>query len=98
MRAIKAVLIGVFVIAAVVLALALSCPDEDSFHRWVKKATARETKSVVEQAAGALLSTQASWTADYEDHVLWATVEAYQGSDERRYLGIMGMWLELDER
>jgi hypothetical protein len=98
MKALKAVVALVVVTGVAVLGLALSCPDEDSFGRWANRALGAESDSMSEQVKGKVLSTQAKWTADYEDHLLWATVDAYQGSTHHRYLGIAGTWFELDER
>jgi len=86
---------GAIGVIAVVLILIVSCPDEDSFNRWAKKALVNESGSGLDKAKGKALATQANWTADYEGHVLWATVEAYQGGTRHRYLGVLGMWLDL---
>lgn len=88
---------GAFVVVAVALVLALSSPDEASFERWAKKALVSESGSGLEKAKGKALATQANWTADYQDRVLWATVEAYQGGKRHRFLGVMGMWFKLGE-
>lgn len=82
-------------VVALILVLAVSSPDEDSFDRWAKKAMVDESGSGLDKAKGKALATQANWTADYEGHVLWATVEAYQGGTRHRYLGVLGMWLDL---
>jgi hypothetical protein len=87
--------IGAVVIAVVVLALVLSCPDEANFKRWAKRSLKRESGSVTEKAKGQALSTEARWTADYESHVLWATVDAYQGTAKQRYVGIAGTWFRV---
>jgi hypothetical protein len=84
-------------IVAVILLLAVSCPDEDSFDRWAKKTLVDKSASGLEKAKGKALATQADWTADYEDFVLWATVEAYQGTTHHRYLGVLWMWIDLGE-
>ena len=91
----KKVVMGAIGVVAVVLVLVVSCPDEDSFNRWAKKALVSESGSGLEKAKGQALATQANWTADYQNHVLWATVEAYQGGTRHRYLGILGMWMDL---
>ncbi|MEJ2581580.1 MAG: hypothetical protein P8127_08075 [Acidobacteriota bacterium] len=80
-------------IAAVglILVLAVSSPDEDSFDRWAKKAMVDESGSGLDNAKGKALATQANWTADYHDDVLWATVEAHQGGKRHRYLGVLWM-------
>jgi hypothetical protein len=93
----KTILTVVFAIVAVVLALAFSCPDEDSFHRFHKKASAREEGSLIDDAADSLLGAQERLTASYDDHVLWAMVETRRGAHEERYLGVMGIWLELGD-
>ena len=95
MTGFKKVLMGAIGVVAVVLVLFVSCPDEDSFNRWAKKALVSESGSGLEKAKGQALATQANWTADYQSHVLWATVEAYQGGTRHRYLGILGMWMDL---
>lgn len=97
MKSIKRVVGGVIVLGVAVLVLALTCPDEDGFDRWAKRASEPESGSVFEKAKGKALSTQAKWTADYEDHVLWATVDAYQGGTEYRFIGIFGTWIKLGE-
>jgi hypothetical protein len=97
MFGIKTVVKGAIVIAAVILVLAVSCPDEDSFNRWAKKALVDESESGMEKAKGKALATQADWTAVYQDNVLWGTVEAYQGGTRHRYLGVLWMWLDLGE-
>jgi len=81
----------------VLLFLAVSCPDEDNFNRWAKKSLAGDPESGLKKAKGKALATQANWTADYEDFVLWATVEAYQGGTRHRYLGVFWMWFDLGE-
>jgi hypothetical protein len=82
-------------VIAVVLVLVVSCPDEDSFNRWAKTALVSESGSGLEKAKGKALATQANWTADYRSHVLWATVDAYQGGTERRYVGLVGTWFQI---
>ena len=84
-------------IGIVILLLAVSCPDEESFNRWAKKSIVGESESGVKKAKGKALATQANWTADYEDYVLWASVEAYQGGTRHRYLGALWMWIDLGE-
>lgn len=92
----KIAMIAIALVGAV-LVLALTCPDEESFGRWANKTLVNESGSVVEKVTGKASAAQAKWTADYESYVLWATVEAYQGGSERRYLGVLGMWLSLGE-
>jgi hypothetical protein len=84
-------------VVALILVLAVSSPDEDSFDRWAKKAMVDESGSGLDKAKGKALATQANWTADYQDYVLWATVEAYQGGKRHRYLGVLWMWIGLGE-
>ena len=91
----KMLIKGAIGVVAVVLVLVVSCPDEDSFNRWAKKALVSESGSGVEKAKGTALATQANWTADYRGHVLWATADAYQGSTERRYVGLVGTWFQI---
>ena len=93
----KIAMIAIALVGAVLI-LALTCPDEESFNRWAKKTLVNESGSGVEKTTGKALATQAKWTADYEDYVLWATVDAYQGGTERRYLGVLGIWLSLGEK
>jgi len=95
MKLLVKAMIGVVVVAGVVVMLAVTCPDEDSFKRWAKENIQPESGSVVEQAKRAALAAQAKWTADCEDHVLWATVDAYQGGAERRYVGVLGTWIQV---
>ena len=82
-------------VVAVALVLFVSCPDEDNFNRWATKSLVSKSGSGLEKAKGKALATQANWTADYEGHVLWATVEAYQGTTRHSFLGVLGMWFEL---
>lgn len=97
MRLLAKATAGAVFVVCVVVVLALTCPDENSFKIWAKQNIAHESGSVVEQAKGAALSVQATWTADYEDHVLWATVNAYQGMTRGRFLGFMGTWFRLGD-
>lgn len=97
MIGIKIVVKIAIVVVVTVLVLALSCPDEESFNRWAKGALVDEDGSALERARGKALATQADWTADYQDYVLWSMVEAYQGGDRHRYLGVLWMWLDLGE-
>jgi hypothetical protein len=92
MIGLKTVVKGAIGLVGVVLILFVSCPDEDSFNRWAQKTLVSESGSGLEKAKGKALATQANWTADYRGHTLWATVDAYQGGDERRYVGALGMW------
>ena len=85
------------VVAAVILLLAVSCPDEDSFDQWAKKALVDDSGSGLHKAKGKALATQANWTADYEGFFLWATVEAYQGGTRHRYLGVLWIWMDIGE-
>ena len=91
----KAALTTLFIIVAVVVALAMSCPNQASFDRWVAKSSHRQGDPLLTQARDTVLSAQTQFTADYEAHFLWATVEARKGRDTVRYLGVMGMWFEL---
>ncbi len=93
----KAALTTVFIIFAAVLALAFSCPDEESFDRWITKTSSHDDDSLMAQASGMAHSTQAQLTADYDDHILWATIQARQGMTKVRYIGLFGMWFELSE-
>ena len=97
MIGIKTIVKGAIVIVAVILVLAVSCPDEDSFARWAKKTQASKSESGLEKAKGKVLATQADWTAGYKDFILWATVEAYQGGKQHRYLGVLWIWIDLGE-
>jgi len=92
----KLAMIAVAVVG-VVLLLALSCPDEDSFSRWARKSLVGESDSGLTKAKGKALATQANWTADHEDYVLWSTVDAYQGGTRHRYVGVLWMWIDLGE-
>jgi hypothetical protein len=83
------------VVVATILLLALSCPNEESFNRWAKKSLAGESASGLDKAKGKALATQANWTADYRDYVLWAVVEAHQGGKRHRFLGVLWMWMDL---
>ena len=91
----KTVVKGAIGVVAVALILFVSCPDEDSFNRWANKTLVSESGSTLEKAKGKALATQANWTADYRGHVLWATVDAYQGGTELRYIGVLGTWFRL---
>ena len=66
----------------------LSCPDEANFKRWAKRSLKPESGSVTEKVKGQALSTEARWTADYESHVLWATVDAYKGTTKQRFVAV----------
>ena len=56
-----------------------------------------EDDSLMAQAGGMFHSTQAHLTADYNDHILWASVQASQGMSKVRYIGLFGMWFELSD-
>jgi hypothetical protein len=88
-------LVGALIVVVAVLALVLSCPDEQSFKRWAKRSLKPESGSVTEKAKGQALSTEARWTADYQNHRLWATVDAYQGTTKQRFVGIAGAWFRV---
>ena len=87
--------IGAVVIAVVVLALVLSCPDEANFKSWARASLESKEGTPASRAKGRALATEAKWTADYESHVLWATVDAYQGTTKQRFVGIAGTWFRL---
>lgn len=93
----KAALITAFIIIAALLALAFSCPDEENFDRWITKTERHEDDSLMAKAGGMVLSTQAHLTADYENHILWATVETHRGMSKIRYTGVFGIWFELSD-
>lgn len=88
-------LIAILIIVVAVLALVLTRPDEASFKSWAKSSLKPAEGSVMEKAKGQALSTEARWTADYADHVLWATVDSYQGTSRQRFLGVAGFWFRL---
>ncbi len=94
----KAVLITAFIVIAAVLALALSCPDEQSFDRWIEKTSHNESDSLMAQAGDKVLSTQEQLTAKYDTKVLWASVETRHGMAKARYIGLFGMWFEIAEK
>jgi hypothetical protein len=87
--------IGAFLIAVAALALVLSCPDEASFKSWAKASLGSKEGTLASRAKGGALATEARWTADYESHVLWATVDAYQGTTKQRFVGIGGTWFRV---
>jgi len=93
----KATLISAFIIIAAVVALAFSCPDEQSFDRWIEKSSSHEDASLIAQAGDKVLSAQTQLTAEYDDHVLWATVDAHHGTSKVRYVGLVGIWFELSD-
>ena len=93
----KTIVKGAIVLVAVTLVLAVSCPDKESFDRWAKKTQASKSESGLQKAKGKALAAQADWTANYRDFILWATVEAYQGGKQHRYLGVLWIWIDLGE-
>ena len=93
----KRIVMFAVAVVGVVLLLALSCPDEESFNRWMKSSQVSDADSGLDKAKGSALATQAKWTSNSTDRVLWATVEARQGGVRHRYLGILWMWLDLGE-
>ena len=97
MSGFKTVIKGVIGLVFVLLLLAVSCPDEDSFDRWAKNSLVGESESGLEKTKGKMLATQANWTANYKDRVLWATVDAYQGGSSHQYLGLLWFWFDLGE-
>lgn len=93
----KMLIKGAIALLVVILVLAVSSPGEDSFNRWATKFLTGDSESGPKKAKGKVLATQANWTADYEDFVLWSVVQAYQGGKRHRYLGVLWMWLHLGE-
>ncbi len=93
----KATLITAFIVIAAVIALAFSCPDEQSFDRWIKKTSHDENDSLMDQAGDKVVSTQEQLTAKYDSKVLLATVETRRGVGKARYIGLFGMWFEITE-
>ena len=96
MKMVVKALVAALVVVVAVLALVLTRPDEASFKRWAKSSLKPDEGSVTEKAKGQALSTEARWTADYADHVLWATVDSYQGTKRARFVGIGGTWFRLN--
>jgi hypothetical protein len=96
MKTVVRALIGAFVIAVVMVALLLSCPDEASFKSWAKASLGSKEGTPASRAKGQALATEARWTADYESHVLWATVDAFQGTTKQRFVGIAGTWFRVN--
>ena len=72
-------LVGALIAVVAVLALVLSCPDEARL-KLSSRSLKPESGSVTEKVKGQALSTEPRWTADYQNHRLWATVGAYQGA------------------
>jgi hypothetical protein len=90
----KIILAALVAILACALVLVVSCPDEASFHRHLAKLDQNDAEDNLLQRAGESVGrAQAKLTADYQDHRLWATVEATRGTERQRWLGVLGMWL-----
>jgi len=80
---------------ALVIALVLTCPDKASLYHHLDRVSAVPNGSALERLTGKALQAQARLTARYHDHRLWATAEVHRGGARERYLGIMGLWLQL---
>ncbi len=91
----KNIVIVLLLVVALALGLAAAKPDEASFHRHLAKVDRQDDGGLLEEAGETVTRAQAKLTADYHDHLLWATVEATRGGTERRWLGVMGIWFEL---
>ena len=91
----KSLIIALVIVLAVGLVLSVSVPDEASFHHYLAKADRSDGGSLLDEAGDALTRAQARLTTDYQDHTFWATVEVTRGGDHQRWLGVMGMWLEM---
>lgn len=92
MKRLVVVLIAVLVLA---LAMAVTCPDEASFHRHMEQRA--RSGGVLDKAKGAALAAQARMTADLADRFLFATVEVRQGTRLESYLGVFGIWFQLSD-
>ena len=92
----KIILAALVVVLACALVLVVSCPDEASFHRHLAKVDQNDGEdSLLQRAGEGLGRTQAKLTADYRDHTLWATVEITRGTEKQRWLGVLGIWLQM---
>lgn len=92
----KIILAAFVAVLACALVLAVSVPDEASFHRHLAKLDQNDAEDNLLQRAGESVGrAQAKLTADYQDHTLWATVELTRGTERQRWLGVLGMWLRM---
>jgi hypothetical protein len=95
---VKTVLLALVVVLVVALGLALSIPDEASFHSHLASVDQADgDDSLLHRAGESLGRTQAKLTADYRHHLLWATVEITRGAEKQRWVGALGMWFRLPE-
>ena len=95
---VKIALTALVVVLACALVLAVSVPDEASFHRHLAKLDQNDAEDSLLQRAGESMGrAQAKLTADYRDHTLWATVDVTRGTDKQRWLGVVGMWIRLSD-
>lgn len=86
-------------LAAVLVLLAVTKPNEESFETYIdKKYTPKdnskntELENLVNKAIKTGVNIQANTTKTYVDHTLYAMVTTKELLDEEHYIGILGFW------
>ena len=88
-------------IAIVVLILlvltAITKPSEDSFNEYIRTELKSNSKDgILVKIAKGLSGIQSSLTTKYDDKTFFSTVESTVGGERHKYLGILGMWFEIE--
>jgi hypothetical protein len=93
----KKLLLFLIVLLVLALAMAVTCPDQESLVRHIGRSKGGDG-NLLDQTRAKILSTQARLTIDFHDRVLFASAEVGQGRHREHYLGLFNTWFELGER
>ncbi len=80
------------------LFLAVTKPSEDDFHTWTRaNIQAGEDADLLERALALTVRTQARLETSYRDYAIFAIVETRMADRRRRFLGITGQWIQIED-
>ncbi|MGY6587987.1 MAG: hypothetical protein ACXIUB_06805 [Wenzhouxiangella sp.] len=80
------------------LFLAVSKPSERDFHAWTRaNIQAGENADLLERAFAFGVRTQARLETTYHDYAIFAIVETRMANRHRRFLGIAGQWIQIED-
>lgn len=80
------------------LLLAVTKPSEEDFHTWTRaNIQAGPDADLLERAFAFGVRTQARLETSYHDYAVFAIVDTRMADRRRRYLGIAGQWILIED-
>ena len=80
------------------LLLAVTKPSEEDFHTWTRaNIQAGSDAGLLEEALAFGVRTQARLETSYHDYAIFAMVDTRMADRRRRFLGIAGQWILIED-